>query len=198
MSSRRLATSCGLWLAWALAGCARDPEPVDASERRGDISGEPRASSGAASGGEPGADPRSPPSDTSRTRAASETASAPAERARIGAADVALRDCRLEVTWGDGRRQEMPLDLPGDCTFVKTRSGVQIEDTPSGKTALVVSSRPLEGRPGDCDTRVRAVVITGERAAVSKDQQTLRMCGAEGPFDTLMFHVLASSGQPLP
>lgn len=190
----------GAALACALAGCTKEPEPVRASEPRGASSGEPSPGSGGTrgSGAEPARDLGSSQSNTSGLRPASPTATAPAESARIGAAEAALSGCLLEVTWdGGGRRQSTALDLPGDCTFARTRSGVQIEDTPGGKAALIVSSHPLEGRPGDCDTRVRAVVIAGERAAVSKDQQTMRTCGAQGPFDTLMFHVLASSTQPL-
>lgn len=189
----------GAALACALAGCTKEPEPVRAAEPRGASSGEPSPSSGGTtgSGNEPARDLGAPQSNTPGLRPAIPIATAPAESVRIGAAETALSGCLLEVTWDGGRRQSTALDLPGDCTFARTRSGVQIEDTPGGKAALIVSSHPLEGRPGDCDTRVRAIVIAGERAAVSKDQQTMRTCGAQGPFDTLMFHVLASSTQAL-
>jgi hypothetical protein len=57
----------------------------------------------------------------------------------------------------------------------------------------VVSSRRDEATEKDCDTKVRAVVVNADRVAVSKEKQEIAMCGADGPFDTILFHTLAQS-----
>jgi hypothetical protein len=113
----------------------------------------------------------------------------------VGEVRVMLRGCRVEAEWPGGSRQIRDVDLPGGCVFVTTKSGAQVEKTEQGDTLLIVSSKPLAERPGDCDTRVRAVVVRGERLAVSSEEQVIRMCGAIGPFDSIMFHTLAASSK---
>jgi hypothetical protein len=98
---------------------------------------------------------------------------------------LALRGCRLEAEWAGGKRTAIDIELPGDCVFV----------TKQGQAVLVVSSHPDPKIPGDCDTHVRAVVSNGERLAVSSEEQVIAMCGAKGPWDTMMFEILAASAR---
>jgi hypothetical protein len=111
----------------------------------------------------------------------------------VGQTRLVLTGCRLEAELPGAGRQTRDIDLPGACRFVTTTSGAQVVKTDQGDAVLVVSSQPLEGRPGDCDTRVRAVVLKNDRLSISSEQQVIRMCGADGPFDSLMFHALAAS-----
>lgn len=115
------------------------------------------------------------------------------EAASVDGVRLELHGCELALERAGRERERRALPMPGDCQFAKAGDAVQIETTQRGKTLLVVSSRPLPGRPGDCDTRVRALVVTPDAVLVSGDEQTIRMCGAEGPFDSPMFHVLAAS-----
>jgi hypothetical protein len=108
---------------------------------------------------------------------------------------LALRGCRLEAEWAGGKRTAIDIELPGDCVFVTTTSGVQVMKTKQGQAVLVVSSHPDPKIPGDCDTHVRAVVSNGERLAVSSEEQVIAMCGAKGPWDTMMFEILAASAR---
>jgi hypothetical protein len=183
------------WLAGS-AACSRDNDPRDASRTDTAHLAPAPASPVAPSPAEPAPTP-SPTQANSPGTSPSATSVPPGKGATavVGGARLVLRDCRVEAEWQGGSRQARDVDLPGGCIFVTTKSGAQVEKTEQGDTLLVVSSQPLEGRPGDCDTRVRAVVVRGERLAVSREQQLIRMCGAEGPFDSMMFHALAASSK---
>ena len=115
--------------------------------------------------------------------------------ATVGGARLRLRGCRLEVEWASGTTQTVDVDLPGPCVFVTTAAGAQVVNTEQGAALLVVSSQPRGGQLPGCDTQIRAVVVRGERAAVSSERQDVTACGAEGPFDSLMFQVLAASSR---
>ena len=115
--------------------------------------------------------------------------------ATVGGARLRLRGCRLEVEWASGTTQTLDVDLPGPCVFATTGAGAQVVKTEQGAALLVVSSQPRRGQLQGCDTQIRAVVVRGERAAVSSERQDIAACGAEGPFDSLMFQVLAASSR---
>ena len=115
--------------------------------------------------------------------------------AAVGGARLQLRGCRLEVEWASGTTQTVDLDLPGPCSFATTAAGAQVVKTEQGAALLVVSSQPRAGQLQGCDTQIRAVVVRGERVAVSSERQDIAACGAEGPFDSLMFQVLAASSR---
>jgi hypothetical protein len=181
-------------LATALAACSRDTDPRDASKAEA-----PSATPTAPRS--PQAEPKPQP-PTSKPGAPTQPNDprpiAPPGKgatAVVGKARLQLHGCGVEAEWPGGERRARVVDLPGGCVFVATGSGAQVEKTEQGDALLVVSSHPLEGRPGDCDTRVRAVVLHGEGLAVSSEQQVIRMCGAEGPFDSMLFHTLAASAK---
>jgi hypothetical protein len=115
--------------------------------------------------------------------------------ATLGKLQLVLHGCRLEATAAGKATESQDVSLPAPCVFVTEGERAQVVDTERGPTLLVVSSRPLEGPPDPrrCDTKIRAVVVRGDRVAVSSEQQVIRMCGAEGPFDTILFHTLSAS-----
>jgi hypothetical protein len=185
-SLRGLVTLLGLLT--APPGCSRDPAPLDAS-RTGAASREPVAEHSPS----PVHPPATQPTETSAPEA---RASGPVTHdavATVGNTRLLLRGCQLEATFPNGEREIKEVDLPGSCVFVTTTAGTQVEKTDHGDAVLVVSSKPLAGQPGDCDTKIRAVVVRSGKVAVSKDQQVIRMCGASGPFDSVMFHTLAAT-----
>lgn len=180
------------------AACGRDSDPRDAS-KTGTAQLTPATPAPAAQS--QAAAPPTPPDTSSGAPSAAERAQptppppSKGATAVVGQARLVLRDCRLEADWSGGERQTKDIDLPGGCAFVTTPSGAQVVKTDQGDALLVVSSRPLQGRPGDCDTRVRAVVLKGDRLIVSSEEQVMRMCGADGPFDSILFHTLAASAK---
>jgi hypothetical protein len=135
------------------------------------------------------------PADVSSagTAASSAAPTAKGTSATVGKAKLALHGCRLEVAWVGGAKTTKDIELPEPCLFVTTRAGAQVVKTDRGQTLLVVSSRRDEATEKDCDTKVRAVVVNADRVAVSKEKQEIAMCGADGPFDTILFHTLAQS-----
>lgn len=118
--------------------------------------------------------------------------------ATVGKAKLVLRGCQLEVAWAGAAPTTTDADLPEPCLFVTTRSGAaQVVKTDHGQALLVVSSRRDASSEKDCDTKIRAVVVKGDRVAVSREKQEekqeIATCGTDGPFDTLLFHTLAES-----
>jgi hypothetical protein len=118
------------------------------------------------------------------------------EQVKVGSALLTLEGCQLTIE-SSGTIQKYALPMPDGCTFGKRKAGgpVQIETTKRGLTVLVVSSKVVG--PHDCDTHVRAIVVDKKDVAVSTDEQNIGMCGADGPFETPMFVVLAASAKPL-
>jgi hypothetical protein len=126
--------------------------------------------------------------------AASGGGEAARERARVGAFTLGLRDCVVEVARDGREKVDLPLGLPGECSFVRAQSGqVQTVETARGTTVLVVSARPLPGSRF-CDTRIQALVIRPGAVHASRDEQRIRCC-SRGPQDELMFRVLADSAR---
>ncbi len=189
----------GRWLlahlVFVAAACSREPDPRDASRTNTapltPAAPAPAAPAQAAAAPETPAPPRVEPDQP----AAATAAPSQATTALVGPARLLLRGCRLEAELPGAEPQTREIDLPGGCVFVTTTAGAQVVKTDQGEALLVVSSQPLEARPGDCDTRVRAVVLKGNRLSVSSEQQVMRMCGAAGPFDSLLFHSLAASAK---
>jgi hypothetical protein len=175
------------------AACTRDPAPRDASgTATAPLAPVQQAAPPPAQPRQVSSDPTHAP-ELAPTQSESPPALGKGASATVGKARLALRGCQLEVELSGGRRQSKEIDLPSPCVFVTAGTQAQVEQTDYGQTLLVVSSKPLDGRPGDCDTKVRAVVVQGEKVTVSSQQQVMRMCGADGPFDTILFHTLAAS-----
>jgi hypothetical protein len=137
-----------------------------------------------------------PNSTTNRetaARAAPRSAVVP-EQVTVGSVTLTLDDCFLSVTAPTKPLQSVALDLPSGCKFGERADGtVQVENTKQGKTILVVSSKPIAGRDGDCDTHVKAVVIGSGEARISSKTKDSYFCGSRGPFDDALFVVLAAS-----
>lgn len=115
------------------------------------------------------------------------------ERVTVGDISLTLQGCELIVESESGR-QTQRVDLPEGCTFGRNPDGaVQIQKTKQGPTVLIISSRPDERRKGDCDTRMRGVVVSGRSAKISTEDNNSASCGAVGPFDEPLFIVLAAS-----
>ena len=128
--------------------------------------------------------------------AAAPRASTAREQVSVGGTLLTLDGCQLTVE-SAGTVQKHTLPMPEGCTFGKRKAGgpVQIETTSRGSAVLVVSSKSLGGR--DCDTHVRALVVSKRGVELSSDEQEINMCGADGPFDTPAFITLAASAKPL-
>lgn len=103
--------------------------------------------------------------------------------------------CQLTARFLDEERQHQFERFPGACHFAPDRDGQPwVVATEHGKAVLVQSSvaRDTEG----CDTALQIVVITERGPALSREIQRVSGCGP-GPWDELMYHVLASDRVPL-
>lgn len=100
-------------------------------------------------------------------------------------------DCSLTATFLDQERRHRFQPFPGACHFAPDRDGQPwVVPTDNGKAVLVVSSVPTEA--GDaCETALQLVVITERGPELSREIQRVSGCGP-GPWDEMMYHVLAS------
>jgi hypothetical protein len=116
------------------------------------------------------------------------------------------RDAPEQVEWGDvvlglwpdeclllaesaDVRLEHHFEFPGACHFALDADGkTRAVMTDSGPVWMIESSKPLAQ---DCDTALRAVVLTDAGMRLSKAEQRVAMC-APGDWDEMMFYVLAS------
>jgi hypothetical protein len=108
-----------------------------------------------------------------------------------------LRGCELLAHYSDGGRHALNVPRWEVCEFSRASDGsVQVIRTKRGPTLLVVSSQPDTSETGerDCDTRIRGIVVARSALLLSENEQRIAMCGV-GPFDELMFHVLAKSAR---
>lgn len=124
---------------------------------------------------------------------ATSTSSRTVEAVNVDGVGLTLSDCTLLVQTS-GNTYSIKVDLPSDCAFGKRADGsVQVESTKQGPTLLVISSKPIPGREGDCDSKVRAVVVREQEVLVSAKMKESYFCGAVGPFDEPIFVVLAAT-----
>lgn len=81
------------------------------------------------------------------------------------------------------------FEFPGACHFAPGPDGQPwIVPTDHGKAVLVEGSTPVDGQ---CDTALQIVVVTERGPALSRQVQRVSGCGP-GPWDEMMYHVLAS------
>jgi hypothetical protein len=110
-----------------------------------------------------------------------------------------LAGCELTATTPSAQKR-VSFDFPDACKFSKDRSGkVHVATARTGRVVLVEASKPLPSAyPGskDCDTRVRAVVVSGNEVALSEKTSKVASCGP-GAWDDLMFQSLADRTVPL-
>jgi hypothetical protein len=98
--------------------------------------------------------------------------------------------CTLTAAFLDEERKHAFQEFPGACHFACDLQGQPwVVPTDHGKAVLVESSAPAE--EGDCDTALQIVVITERGPELSREVQHVSACGP-GPWDELMYHVLAS------
>lgn len=98
--------------------------------------------------------------------------------------------CTLTAAFLDQKLEHDFQQFPGACHFACDLQGQPwVVPTDHGKAVLVESSVPAED--GDCDTALQIVVITERGPQLSREVQHVSACGP-GPWDELMYHVLAS------
>lgn len=104
-------------------------------------------------------------------------------------------ECLLTARFLDEERRHRFEGFPGACHFAPDRGGQPwVVATEHGKAVLVQSwvARDADG----CDTALQIVVITERGPELSREIQRVSGCGP-GPWDELMYHVLASDRVPL-
>jgi hypothetical protein len=97
--------------------------------------------------------------------------------------------CELTVSFLDQRHRHRFESFPGACHFAPDRHGQPwVVLTDHGNAVLVESSAPAEG---GCNTALQVVVVTERGPQLSREIQRVSGCGP-GPWDEMMYHVLAS------
>jgi hypothetical protein len=98
--------------------------------------------------------------------------------------------CLLTATFLDEERRHRFQAFPGACHFAPDPHGQPwVVSTDHGKAVLVQSWTPAEA--GSCDTALQIVVVTERGPELSRQIQRVSGCGP-GPWDEMMYHVLAS------
>ena len=101
--------------------------------------------------------------------------------------------CRVQYS-REGKTTEVRLVIPPPCTFHRDRDGtVRVQQVNNARVILVERSTPDREHPGDCDTRVQAIIISPETVRSSAGVERVAMC-APFRWDDVMFIGLAESG----
>lgn len=99
--------------------------------------------------------------------------------------------CVLTAVFLDQEHRHRFEPFPASaCHFAPDQHGQPwVVPTEHGKAVLVESSVPAEG--DDCETALQIVVVTERGPQLSREIQHVSGCGP-GPWDEMMYHVLAS------
>jgi len=178
----------GLCLLVVLGGCKKSTEPL---ARPAESSASHDLVSGPDEIGGDGRDERDLPVITDDSGADPTVETIDVDGVKL---ELVPDECQLSATFVDDE-QSHHFAFPGACHFSPDPEGqAWVVATDHGKALLVESWVPLA--EGDCDTALQLVIITQKGPELSSQIQRVSGCGP-GPWDEMMYHVLAAQRVPL-